>query len=169
MIPLIYKWQGDAMTPLPRFAKLADKQFVVGQDYRLDEVQERSQASHNQFFAAIADAFDSLPEELAARFATPEHLRKYALIQSGYADERPIVASSKAEALRIAAFIKPMDEYAVVTVKGAVVRVYTAQSQSMKAMGKADFQASKNACLEVVAALIGVKPDELVRQAGRAA
>jgi hypothetical protein len=169
MIPLVYKWQGDAMIPLPRFAKLADKQFVVGQDYRLDEVQERSQASHNQFFAAIADAWDSLPEEWAARLPSPEHLRKFALVRAGYADERSIVASSRAEALRIAAFIKPMDEYAVVTVKGAVVRVYTAQSQSMKAMGKADFQASRNAVLEVCAAMLGVKPDELVRWAGRAA
>jgi hypothetical protein len=82
-------------------------------------------------------------------FPTAEVLRKKMLIRAGYADERSIVCASKAEAQRVAAFVKPMDEYAVVTVREAVVRVYTAQSQSIKAMGAKpfpDIQASRPRC-----------------------
>lgn len=165
MSEIIFRWDGEAFVPWGRFQKLCDKEYVIGHDYRLEAVNQRSQATHNHFFAAIASAFENLPEDVAAQFASPEHLRKYALIKAGFADERSIVASSKAETLRIAAFVKPMDEYAMVTVKGAVIKVYTAQSQSMKAMGKADFQASKQACLEIVSAMIGVKPEDLSREA----
>src|SRR3546814_9642927 len=59
------------------------------------------------------------------RFATPDHLRRWALIRAGYRDERSIVCASKAEAQRLAAFIKPMDDYAVVLVSEAVVKVCT--------------------------------------------
>jgi len=41
------------------------------------------------------------------------------------------------EAQRIAAFIKPMDTYAMVIVNECVVTVYTAKSQSLKAMASA--------------------------------
>ena len=92
-------------------------------------------------------------------------------IKCGYADERSIVCSSKAEAQRVAAFIRPMDSFALVTVHelSALVRVYTAQSQSMKAMGKRQFQESKTAVLDYVAGLIGTSAEALAKNAGRAA
>ena len=68
---------------------------------------------------------------------------------------RSIVASSKAEALRVAAFIRPVDEFAVVTVIEAVVTIYTAKSQNMRAMGKKGFRASADAVLDFVSAMIG--------------
>ena len=43
-----------------------------------------------------------------------------------------------------------MAEYAVVTVREAVVRVYTAQSQSVKAMGAKAFQDSKTKVLDAL-------------------
>jgi hypothetical protein len=98
----------------------------------------------------------SLPESAAAQFPTSEHLRKFALIKCGYANHRQFVASSKAEALRIAAFVRPTDEYAVVSVDGNIVNQWTAQSQNMRAMGKQAFQASKEAVLDYIGALLGV-------------
>lgn len=154
--PLHYTWDGESFAPLPRFARLADKQFVVGEQYRLEVCEERSRASHNFFFASISEAWKNLPDDLAERFQTPDHLRKFALIKSGYHDERSVVCASKAEAQRIAAFIKPIDDYAIVVVNEATVRFFTAKSQSMKAMGKKDFAASKTAVLDVVSAMIGV-------------
>lgn len=160
-----FRWDGEAMRIAGGFRKQADTSFVVGAVYHMEVVEDRSAKSHRHFFSAIAEAHASLPEAGADRFPTPDHLRKYALIRSGFASESQIVASSRAEALRIAAFIRPIDGYAVVTVREAVVSVWTAESQSMRAMGKERFQASKNAVLEFVSSLIGATPDEIMRSA----
>ena len=169
MSALEYLWDGEAMQIIARHQRIADKQFVIGQRYRLDISEERSLASHNGYFATIHEAFLNLPEEMSDRFMTEDHLRRYCLIKAGFADERSIVCASKAEALRLQAFIKPMDTYAVVTASERVVTVYTAKSQSMRAMGKRDFQASKQAVLEVLASMVGVSGKSLSENAGASA
>lgn len=161
MIPIIYSWDGETMVPLPRFHKRCDEVFVVGETYTLVPHEERSGVSHRHYFACVKSAWDNLPELEAERFPTPDHLRKFALIKAGYRDERTFVAASKAEAVRLAAFMRPMDQYAVVIVSNAVVTVYTAKSQSMKAMGKKEFQRSKEAVLDVLANMIEVERSEL--------
>jgi hypothetical protein len=165
--PLLLIYDGEAL--VPRYPAIADKHLVIGQVYRMVEQEDRSSASHRHYFAVINEAHRNLPEDLAERFPTPEALRKYALIRAGYRDERSIVCTSRAEALRLAGFIRPMDAYAIVTVQEAVVRVYTAQSQSLKAMGKKDFGESKTAVMDALAALIGVDPATLQANAGAAA
>ena len=161
--PVVFEWDGEAMRPLNHH--VADRQYIVGEHYRLETREDRSHASHAHFFAALNDAHANLPDDLAGRWPTADHLRRYALIRTGYRDERTIVASSKAEARRLAAFIRPMDEYAAVSVHDAAVIVWTAKSQSVRAMGKADFQASKDAVLGFVAELIGVTPEQLGKAA----
>lgn len=164
-MPILCDWDGEAFRPSgPVWARRADQQYVVGERYQIEVRQERSEASHRAYFAAIAEAWQNLPDDLAEKLATPEHLRKHALIRAGYRDERTIVASSKAEAHRLAGFIKPMDSFAVVLVDGATVTVYTAQSQSYRAMGKARFGESKAKVLDVIAGLIGVAPGDLQRE-----
>lgn len=156
------KWEGDGFSPLnSHWAKQCDKQFVVGQVYRVTTVEERSAKSHSHFFACLHEAFINLPTEWAERFCDEDALRKYALIISGFADERSIVCSSQEEAQSMAAFIKPMDRYCIVVVKDATLKVYTAKSQSLRAMGKADFQASKDAVLEVIAKMLEVDVESL--------
>ena len=167
--PIPFMWDGESFSPIGRYAKEADKHFVVGMVYRMVEHQERSKISHDHFFASVEEAWQNLPEGQAERFPSPEHLRKYALIRSGFGDSRQIVASSKAEALRIAAFIQPFDEYAIVTVKEAIVTVWTAQSQSQRAMGKQVFQKSKEAVLFLLSEMIGTDVTTLSQNAGRAA
>lgn len=169
MSALEYLWDGEAMQVITRHQRIADKQFVIGQRYRMDISEERSTNSHSHFFAAVSEAWKNLPEDEAERFLTADHLRKYALVKAGFCDERSIVCASKAEAQRMAAFIKPIDEFAVVDSSERVVRVRTAKSQSFRAMGKKDFQASKEAVLEVLDAMVGVKPEALSANAGRAA
>lgn len=151
-----YEGEGQFSAPSSHWARQADKQYVVGEVYRLVEHHERSTASHNHYFAAIAEAWLTMPDELVAEYPTAEHLRKKMLVKAGYADERSIVCASKAEAQRVAAFVKPMDEYAVVLVREAVVRVYTPQSQSHKAMGKRAFAESKEAVLRAIDDLLGI-------------
>lgn len=160
-VPILYQWDGEAMRPLRRFAKACDQQFGVGEVVPLVVQEARSRATHSHYFACIQDAWDNLPEEMADNFASPEHLRKWALIRAGYRDERTHPCASKAEAMRFRAFIRPMDEFAVVLVREAVVVVYTAQSQSMKAMGRKTFAESKQAVLGVLADMIGTTPEAL--------
>lgn len=168
-LPLLYRWTGEGMTPLPRFMRQCDAEFVIGDIYLLARHEDRSAASHAHYFASVSEAWKNLPEHMSDRWPTADHLRKFALIQTGHRDERSIVCSSKAEARKLAAFIKPMDEYAVVAVSEAVVSVFTAQSQSMRAMGRAAFQRSKDDVLGCLAGLISVTPEALEKNAGMAA
>lgn len=167
-VPLYFCWQGDGFAPLPRHAKECDARYVVGAVYALEEIQERSAASHKQFFAAVNEGWKNLPDEAAERFPTPDALRKFALIKTGYRDERSIQCASRPEALRVAAFIRPMDEFAVVTVTGATVTVFTAKSQSMKAMGKVEFQHSKTSVLDYIADMLGTETRALESAAAAA-
>jgi hypothetical protein len=167
--PISFTWDGEAMQPHRRFHNKCAEAFVIGESYMLEEIQVRSTKSHSHFFAALNDGWMNLPEDQSERFPTVEHLRKFALIKCGYADQRQIVCSSKAEAQRIASFVRPMDEYAIVAVTESVVTVWTAKSQSMRAMGAKVFQESKTAVLDYIASMIGVNNNTLQREAGRAA
>ena len=168
--PVQFAWDGESMTPTtPFMARLADQHFVIGAEYRLVEDHARTEKTHNHYFASVADAWRTLPEHLAEEYPTAEHLRKKALIRCGYADERTIVCASKAEAQRVAAFVRPMDHYAIVTVNEATVRVYTAQSQSKRAMGAKAFQQSKTDVFAFLDRLLGVPTGDTKRHAGQAA
>lgn len=168
-VPITFSWLGDGMQPLPRFAKVCDRQFVVGETYTMVVQEARSQASHSHYFATIHDAWLNLPEDHATHFPTEEHLRKFALIKAGYTDKKSITCASKAEAQRIAAFITPMDLFSIVIVSECLVTVYTAQSQSLKAMGKRVFQESKDKTLEIISLMIGTTPAELASNAEKVA
>lgn len=159
MIPM--RWDGEAMVPARGFAKRCDDEFTIGLTYNLECVEERSAASHRHYFAAINEMWQTLPDHLAERFPSSEHLRKYALIRAGFATQRQFVASSKAEAMRLAAFMRPVDEYAVVSLREATVTVWTAESQSQKAMGKERFQGSKTAVLDTIASMLGIRPEDV--------
>jgi hypothetical protein len=162
LYPLQMRWEGDVMRPLnPR---AADRQYVVGQVYNLDHREDRSDATHRHEFAWLHEAWLNLPEQLADAFPTSEHLRKRALIQAGYCDETLIDVGSKVGAMRVAAEFRKVDDFALVIVRGPVVVIRRAKSQSRRAMDSKTFQASKTAILEVVAGMIGVSPDDLSRE-----
>lgn len=162
MTPIACIWTGSAYQPLnARFQRQADDRHGVGEVVNLVIAEERSAASHRHYFSALNEAWANLPDDLTERYPSPEALRKAALIRAGHHDERSIVCASRAEALRVAAFIKPMDDYALVATSEAVVRVFTAKSQSVRAMGKAAFEKSKADVLETLADMIGVTTQAL--------
>lgn len=166
--PLAFKWTDDGVMK-PLNPKRADAFYTVGERYIMAPISQRSEASHRQEFAWLQEAWMSLPDHLAEQFPTAEHLRKWALIRSGYCDSHTITCASRAEALRVAAFIRPIDEFAVVVTNSATVTRYTAKSQSRRAMGAKEFQESKNALIEVVAGMLGVSPEDVLQAARDAA
>lgn len=169
-LPIRFKWDGEWMIPASlRQLDTCNKQYVVGQFYTLADWEDRSLASHGHQFAWLAEAWRNLPENIADEYPTPEHLRKRALIQAGYYDEQIIDAGSKAAALRVASAIQIREPFSLVIVRGALVVIRAPKSQSRHAMNAKEFQDSKTKVLEIVSALIGVKPEELTANADKAA
>lgn len=162
--PAIFNWDGEHMVPWPRFAGLCNKQYVVGESYRLVECEERSTATHNHEFAWLKDAWLNLPEDIAELYPSPEHLRKRALIEAGFYDEQVVDAGTNAAAIRVASAFRAREEFSLVIVRGPHVVLRTAKSQSRRAMDKKDFQASKTAIMDVIAAMIGVDSKTLAAQ-----
>ena len=184
-----------AMVPHARYAALAAKQYDTGEEYLLDEVDERSMASHKQFFAALKSGYDNLPERVFFRTKTdgtfvfdgsgnripkwnsPEAYRKWLLIECGFYEEREIEEESKFGASRLAkglpallSWIWPNEAYVRIFVRDTKVIIQRAKSQSMAAMKtKQAFEESKKAVLELNDALTGVPPGTHWREAGRSA
>lgn len=166
--PIVYEWTGSAMTPVARFREVCQQYFEQGGRYRLVEMEESpSSRSRGQYFAALRDAWNNLPEDIAGDFRNVEHLRKWALIKCGYCHERNIVCADRDEALRVATEFT--GDYDLVLTQGNCVKIFEAASQSARAMGKKEFQASKQAVLDLVSSLIGVQTETLQANAGRAA
>lgn len=161
--PLWFEWTGLAMAPLNRAA--AARMFVPGEKYHLEHREDRSAATHNHEFAWLHDAWLNLPETIADQYPSPEHLRKRALIQAGFYHEEIIDVGSKAGAIRVAASLRGINDFALVLVRGPFVIRRVAKSQSRRAMNKQEFAASKAAIMEVIASLIGVTPDQLGKAA----
>ena len=161
--PMFFQWTGSAMQPLGRFARISAEAFTEGEQYRMEAVEARSWATHAHQFAWLHDAWLNLPERYAIEpwAQSSEHLRKYALIQTGHCNTQTWVCVSRAEAARWAANMRPEDEYSVVIAQGTEVIRYTAKSQSLKSMGAKEFQASKSAILDFIAGLLDVAPAEL--------
>ena len=144
-------------------------QVSVGQTVFLTIDHPRSLASHGHQFAWLADAWASLPESLmdAPYAASPDALRKHALIATHFCQVEVIDVGSKAGAARVAEALhrhaSAAHGYAIKTVRGPVVTIYTPESQSMRAMGSERFNASKRAVLEWVAKLLETTPEALER------
>jgi len=161
--PLLFTWDGEAMWPRPAFVREAKEQFVVGATYRLAEFEDRSAESHAHQFAFINEAWKNLPERLAKDFPTAAHLRKRALIETGFFNETVLDVGTKEAAVAVATTLRAKDEFAWIVVRGHVVVMREAKSQKRTAMDKVEFQASKDAVLGWVSELLGVEPGELQR------
>ena len=157
-----FTWNGEAMIPMR--PKAADKEYVIGTVYWLEEVSDRSWISHRHEFAWIKQAWDNLPETFADMFPSPEHLRKAALIATNWHRETIIDAGNRAAAARVAFYARSEDEFARVVARGSTVKVQKARSQRMHGhdrMTREEFQKSKSDILEWIAELIGVEPERL--------
>lgn len=163
--PIRWTWTGEAMVPRPAFMDECQKRFKLGGTYLLKDKEERSEKSERHFFAQIREAWVNLPEDMAEKIPSADHLRKWALILSGYRDERTIVAATPKDAMHLSAFAKSYDEYAVVTVDECVVTIYTAKSQDRWNMSKAEFQQSKDDVLRVLAERLGTTREMLAAEA----
>jgi len=163
--PILAQWDGEYFIPNRNFKKTCDANFVVGQVYKIETVEERSMRSHRRYFAIVNETWKNLPDHLPEQFPTSEHLRKFMLCKIGEAYEQTIVCSSKEEARRTSKTIKTIDDYSIVTLKDNIVIVHTAKSQAFKAMDKKAFKLCSDRILDLCAEMIGVDPEALENHA----
>lgn len=161
------------MVPIRGYLARCEKQFETGKVYPLEVREERSIAEHNHYFASIADAFGSLPEKVTdEKIKTPDHLRKWALIETGWFNEVVTDCGSQEIALRMASLTRRLDDYCEIRVRGPLLVVRHAKSQSVhgkERMDKETFRKSKGDVLNLLADMIGVSRTILERYAGRTA
>lgn len=165
-IEMYWDDEAEALKPVPGWVGRCRKRFVPGEVYHIVEQEPRSIASHNHYFAAVEQAWKNLPEILAERFPTADHLRKYSLIKTGWHNSQSIAAGSHAAALKLASFIEAQDDFALAIVEDTVVTAFRAKTQSFR-MGKDDFQRSKEDVLGFLSNLIGVTPKQLAHEGAR--
>jgi len=162
-LPIMFRWDGTVMIPLSAYqAERAAKVYRPGGHYALIEHEDRTDKSHRHFFAVLKEMWLSLPEKYQREpwAESPEHLRKYALIRTGFYSVVVQVCRSAAEAKRWVAFIKTVDEYSIVLVRGRVISRYSALSQSHTGMpNRREFQDSKQKVLDFVADLLELPAD----------
>lgn len=163
MTPILMTYLGNGMFQAnPKALTECEQHFGQGEVVRMAQVEERSEVSHRHEFAWLREAWQNLPEPLSAAYPSVEHLRKSALIATGWCSTTDYVCATAAEAQRWAANLRrEVTEYDVVEVRASVVRVHRARSQKRGAMDKHEFQASKEAILEWVARLLNVEPRTL--------
>lgn len=168
------KWDGQTLTPIGVYGlSTARDQMEVGDVVVVEVDHPRSANSHRHQFAEIADAWRHLPEAAQdnAWAASPETLRKHALIVTGYRNTYQIDCGANATADRVKKALHDAEAgkhgYAIAQARGPVVIVWTPESQSMRAMGAKRFQQSKDAVLNWIAQQIGVTPAQLAQMAVR--
>jgi hypothetical protein len=186
ILPVVFRWteadivdpdSGEirkrrVMIPLDRFGNVCRRQYHDGEEYPLVPLEARSRKSHNAFFAAINEGFDNLPESLAARWPTSEHMRKWLLIECGWFDEKEFEFDNQRYANSLGAFIRTEDEFARISIHKVADRkwrviVRRAKSQAAANMGKQSFEDSKKAVLELLEHMVGVAKGDLMKEAKR--
>lgn len=172
--PVMFRWQqvdicaegGEVrrmkvMVPHQRFGPLSERQYEVDEDYALGPVENVSTKSRGHMFAAIKEAWDSLPYDLVERFPSPEHLRKWSLIQAGHCVRAEYALDTAKDAKKMAIGLRKVDAYAQIVVRGTVVAHSTAKSISPAAIKADQFKTVKDAALNHIAELIGTTKAEL--------
>lgn len=156
-----------AMVPNKPYRKTAAMQYEEGQEYLLAPHEARSMASHGHYFATIHEYYVNLPETIMARWPSSEHFRKWCLCETGWYSEKEFEMADEKKAESLAHFIRTEDEFARIFVRAARVLVHLPLSQSLRAMGKTDFEASKQDVLALAAQFVGVSPSAMGNEVGR--
>lgn len=170
--PVAFIWNSREMVPLDRFRALANRQFRAGQEYALVPHQGRSEKAHGLYFKCVEVAWQNLPEQWQRRpdsnrerFPTSNALRKWALVQEGFADEYVTVCDTNEVAMQVAALARTLDEFSVIRVSENIVTVWVAQSQDHHCMGHDEFQRSMDKVLGRLSSMLDISVDKLTENA----
>lgn len=174
-VACIFRQDTKTFEVLPRHHNLVCELYTDGETYMMEEREERSSASHAQYFAAVGEAFRNLSDAQRRELNSVKHLRKWALIKAGYYNETLMACETKEQALAWALWWRNRNDYAEIAAvrleseDGAMhwyFRMREAKSQSKHAMNKAEFEQSKRDVLDILAGEIEVRRRDLEQAAG---
>lgn len=152
---LLWRWDGKVAVPLSN--RPIDLEPGT---YRFDVVEDRNWARHRAYFARLKELWETLPESAALEpwAQSPESLRRYALIRTGFCTCTTYACGTKAAAATTARALRAeADEFTIVAVRGTTVEVYRAKSQAGRAMTKDEFNESADRVLAFIEALVGAQ------------
>ena len=167
--PIKAIWTGASFVPENADMRYCQHWFGAGEVFVLDPEQERDMNSHRHYFAQLKEVWRNLPERLEKKYPTEDIFRKKLLVECGYFHLEEIVCDTARDAVTVASFMAPLDPSTTIVVRGRCIAKYTAQSQSVAAMGKREFQKSKWDVLDLAASLIKVTTKQLEKAAGKSA
>ena len=147
---LNFTWDGEAFTrPAAIRPGECDRFFVVGERYALVEHHERSTATHNHYFAALHEAWQALPDHWASSSQPASTCANSALIKSGYHDQTACYAVSVARRSHAVCERDPSSRRFLDCDHRRINRCqrFHRKEPPMRAMGKKDFQESKEKVL----------------------
>lgn len=154
------------MIPQSGYLAQCEKRFVVGQIYTLEQVDEaRNMNAHNAYMAEVASAWENLSDAATKKLKTPTHLRKWALIETGWYDEQIVDCGTHELASRMATFTHQTDEYCEIRIRKNLLVIRRPRSQKRSKMNSEDFKKSSKAVLDLLADMIGVNRTVLERYA----
>jgi len=130
---------------------------------------QRSDKTHDHYFACVRAAWTNWPEDYPRRLANVDQMRKHALISTGHYDQSAGAYKSVEEAAAFVTTIMRAVDYAEYSIVDNVVVLRIAKTQKKRAMGAAQFQQSKEDVLDFLSSVIGVNVTTLARQAKRGA
>lgn len=162
---LDFVWTGAHMQPADYAVRRAAAQYQKDQTYKLVADERVTEPERGFYFRCVRAAWRTIHED-GDRFPTAEHLRKAALIKCNHYKVRYITCENAKQAERVSANVTDKDEYSVVDLKGNVVAVYTAISQSNKPGGLTidEWRRTRDDVMDSLAQMLGVSREVLERQ-----
>ncbi|WP_316205777.1 hypothetical protein [Bradyrhizobium sp. SZCCHNS1012] len=166
---VIYEWTGEVMRPLAYHKELAAREFEPGKRYKLIEFNERSEVTHDHFFATVTAYWQHWPENYERELPSADHLRKHALIRTGHYIQTVMAHPSVQAATFYVSQFKQYVDYAegsiVAGANGVATVMRIAKTQKKNVMEAEEFQKSKQDVLEFCASVTGVAPEDMKREA----
>ena len=124
---------------------------IAGDNLLDDPVRRR-------YFAIVHESYDNLPAKWSKRFPSVEHLRKWALIKAGWCDVVQVVAGSTVR--QIADAMRKLDRFAVISVNGEIITIFTAKSQTRKNQPKAQFMETAQKVYNILSDMLGTDVEQ---------
>lgn len=112
--------------------------------------------ARRRYFAILRDVWQNLRPPYSQMWPSSEHMRKELLCRVGWCDTRQVAAGSKSAAQNIAEAMRGLDRYAIVEVRGDVITIHTARSQSRKMQPKQQFLECAEQVYRLIEELTGI-------------
>lgn len=164
------RFDGEAFRPLDKFMPEVRRTYATGSLVVIDADYPENMAANRAYHAEIRALWQNLPETLDVHYPRPDHLRKRALIKTGYYTANSVALKTAEEARVVAGIMKPLDEFSVVIVRDNVIRIFRPRSQRLRhndedavKMDADELRQSRKDVLEFCRKIVGVNAAEARR------